>query len=131
MSVLFAARARAFFYHRATTRDNSFYSDYKKEYERQRDLKLNAAAAETSEKLDKIKTQGPGDVVHLSGLVSELSCGRELADVYASSVAHNESSEDEGEEDDRAAEAVESQEENDFNDFVAKRRDAQQKQMGK
>lgn len=108
----------------------SSHSDYQKEYERLRDQKINATAEETAEKLDKIKLQGPGDVVHLSGLVSELSSGREMSDVYPSATAHNESSEEEGEEDDRTVEANESQDESDFNEFVSKRRETQQ-QKGK
>lgn len=94
-----------------------------------RDEKLNASAAEASEKLDKIKTQGPGDVVHLSGLITELSCGRDLADVYAATAAHNESSEDEGEENDQAQDMGETNAEDDFNEFIAKHRDAQHNQQ--
>lgn len=107
----------------------SLHSDYQKEYERLRDAKLNATEAETSEKLDKIKHQGPGDVVHLSGLITELSCGRDLADVYAATATHNESSEDEGEENDQADEIAESNAEGDFNEFIAKHRDAQHQQQ--
>lgn len=102
------------------------FSDYRKEYERIRDDKLNAVAEETADRLGKIKVQGPGDVVHLSGLVSELSSGRELSDVYSATSAHNESSEEEGEEDGAPQDTNDNREESDFNDFVAKRRDTQQ-----
>lgn len=69
--------------------------------------------------------------MHLSGLVTELSCGREQADMYGAGIGHNESSEEEGEEDDGPdAISGEAKEDSEFNEFVAKHREAQQ-QKGK
>lgn len=68
--------------------------------------------------------------MHLSGLVTELSCGREQVDLYGAGIGHNESSEEEGEEDAGPDATGDAKEESEFNEFVAKHREAQQ-QKGK
>lgn len=123
----------------------SDHRDYQKEYELLRDQKANESTQATEEKLAKIKKQGPGSVVQLSGLVSEvningnlflilfnfllliqLSVGRDIADVYHSSLAsHNESSEEEGEEDEFARGDEDDDKQMNFNEYVEQRRESQ------
>lgn len=48
-------------------------SDYQKEYELMRDHVVKETVQATEAQLSKIQKQGPGNVVQLGGLVSEVS----------------------------------------------------------
>lgn len=67
-----------------------------------------------------------GKEVPMSSMIEEVSVGRELTDIYLKHPGNESSDDDEGEEDDPVKFADDENDEHDFNDFIEKRKAAQQ-----
>lgn len=99
--------------------------DYKMEYEKLRAEKSAGDKLRDAENLKKaINEHGMGSEVNLNPLVTELSSGREMSDMYLKHPGNDSSEDEEGEEDNFKA-GENSELDSNFKNFVIKHKDTQ------
>ena len=100
--------------------------DYKMEYEKLRTEKFADDKLKEAISLKKaMNEQGMGSEVNLNPLVTELSSGREMSDMYLKHPGNDSSEDDEGEEENFNAGENSGTDENNFKNFVTKHKDTQ------
>ncbi|XP_067635438.1 GPN-loop GTPase 1 [Eurosta solidaginis] len=109
-----------------------YESDYKAEYNKLRQEKLNEETKKKEEQLAVIaQSKGAGAEVPLSGFVEEVPLGRELSDIYLKHPGNESSEDEEGQEEEAPTFNEDHVEEQNFNQFVKQHTDAQREKINK